>query len=258
MFVNVIKDFMSQQVQSIVDRFTTSEIDNIKEYVRTARNEITKARKYFYWFLNILDQQNIEYFAAFGTLLGTIRDQSVIPWDDDYDLYITDNTKKTFIEKLDLYKKSIEREMNIKNYTVPENLMANNAKVFFTFSTIIDNKQIYVCFTESKWKFYQLWVYDDNFKYICKITDIFYQCKTISYDSPKLYPILKKRLDDIEINVMHNYDAILQLAYGENYMNEYYICNHKIASTFFHKDRNKYTKLNKTEFDDLMNIINAK
>ena len=36
----------------------------------------------------VLNKHNIKYWAIGGTLLGTIRDNKIIPWDDDMDLGI--------------------------------------------------------------------------------------------------------------------------------------------------------------------------
>lgn len=241
----------------ITNRFTETEISGIKELIMDARKEINKIKKYFNWFLDILNQYNIEYFAAYGTLLATIRDQSVIPWDDDYDLYITLESKNTLFEKLELCKKTNETMMNIEDYKIPDNFVINgDEKVILGFPCIIDNKRVNILFTHSPWHFYQVWIFNENFKYICKVVDIFYQYRSIAYDSPDLYPIIKKQIDGVEICVMNNYKQILESAYGNNYMNEYFICNHKIAETFFHKDRNKYIKLNRNEFKSLMSIIN--
>ena len=42
-------------------------------------------------FHNVCIQSHIDYYLAYGTLLGAIRDKGQIPWDYDVDLWV--NTK---------------------------------------------------------------------------------------------------------------------------------------------------------------------
>lgn len=49
---------------------------------------------------DILDRHEIPYFITYGTLLGAVRHQGFIPWDDDFDLYLFDDTYEKAMKKL--------------------------------------------------------------------------------------------------------------------------------------------------------------
>lgn len=48
-------------------------------------------------FISICEKYKLTYFAAFGTLLGTIRHQGFIPWDDDIDVLMPRKDYETFL-----------------------------------------------------------------------------------------------------------------------------------------------------------------
>lgn len=53
---------------------------------------------------DILELHNIPYFITYGTLLGAIRHGGFIPWDDDFDIYLFDDT---YDEALDYLRKEL-------------------------------------------------------------------------------------------------------------------------------------------------------
>lgn len=48
----------------------------------------------------ILEEHKIPYMMAYGTLLGAVRHQGFIPWDDDFDLYLFDDTYEQAMDAL--------------------------------------------------------------------------------------------------------------------------------------------------------------
>ena len=48
----------------------------------------------------VLEEYNIPYMLSYGTLLGAVRHKGFIPWDDDFDFYLFDDTYDTAIRVL--------------------------------------------------------------------------------------------------------------------------------------------------------------
>ena len=49
---------------------------------------------------NLLEENGVPYMIAFGTLLGAVRHEGFIPWDDDFDLFLFDDSYGKAIEVL--------------------------------------------------------------------------------------------------------------------------------------------------------------
>ncbi len=49
---------------------------------------------------DILDEYNVKYWLDFGTLLGVIRENRILPWDDDIDISIFEEDEEVVISKV--------------------------------------------------------------------------------------------------------------------------------------------------------------
>ena len=70
----------------------------MKEYTHRQIQEITT--DILRNIIVIAKQENLTYFAMFGTLLGAIRHGGPIPWDYDVDLYVPENEIEHFVDVL--------------------------------------------------------------------------------------------------------------------------------------------------------------
>ena len=203
-------------------------IDIIKLGFKKGNNFHKKVYPLFKIFINFLNLNKIKYYLCGGTLLGCIRNNGRIGWDDDYDIFI--NTYE--IDKFNKFNKINNNILTDKN-------------VIYHFQI---NNNGYIINLHSS-KFWQVWQLNENNVPVNKITDIFnekddwYKDITI----PK-GPTLKKNFHDMICSIPFNYEEQLSYFY-ENYMTDYVLCNHGINTCYKDEDRNKYIILTKKEYE---------
>jgi len=95
----------------------------------------------------VLEENDLEYFISFGTLLGAVRHRGLIPWDTDTDILISEKDKSEIIEIL---KKTLpshysvieDHDDNIVGNIVRVNLSKLNTLHIDLFTYIEENEEI--------------------------------------------------------------------------------------------------------------------
>ena len=90
------------------------------------------------WFDGFCREHNLSYYAIGGTLLGAMRHQGFIPWDDDIDL----GMPRADYEKLKAFEGKIFNHYIIETYASTEiDYCYPASKVFDTNTTLIERKR---------------------------------------------------------------------------------------------------------------------
>lgn len=119
----------------------------------------------------ILDDNKIKYFISFGTLIGAVRHQGFIPWDDDFDIFLFDD--------------EYDRALEILRKELPSDLLVHDQKndpIYWPYwSRVRDlNSETYS----------KLWPNDNKYKY-----------RGINFD---LYRLEKIKRKDKEKHLLHH------------------------------------------------------
>jgi lipopolysaccharide cholinephosphotransferase len=96
-----------------------------KETILRVQEELIKMSKLV---CGIFEKNNIPYFMAYGTLIGAIKFQGFLPWDDDIDLFLFDENYNDAISLLEKELPNhliVHGEKNDPNYFLAWNSVKN-------------------------------------------------------------------------------------------------------------------------------------
>ena len=188
--------------------------------------------------INILEEFNINYFAISGTLLGIVRHNDIIDWDDDIDLIVDDSIKQKFYNMYEKYKDMfhfIEYGRMLKISFINGVCINIKEKPEIKNSSIGDVKR-YI------YPFIDLFVYNelnDNM--------IFFDKK---WNKNMYFPPKKIMFNNIQINIPNNPEYFLTINYGIDW-NKIIVSNN-----WSHKNEKKINIVYKMYYDDYIFMKN--
>lgn len=163
------------------------------------KHEILKDMLLF--FIDLCKKNNIKYFISGGTLLGTIRHKGFIPWDDDIDImFLYDDYDKIL---------GLTHE-NLKYKITSTCLGFNIVRSNYDSYPFIDLIAMDVDKTDNKYKLCGPCTSTSKRWYLSKILP------RISMSKDELFPLKKKKFENITVNVPNNYTKILYRQYGKD------------------------------------------
>lgn len=84
---------------------------------------------------DILETNNIPYFITYGTLLGAVRHKGFIPWDDDFDFYLFD---ESYDEAMKVLRRDLPADLFLENWD-------SEPKYFHAWAHVKDLRSITEC-----------------------------------------------------------------------------------------------------------------
>lgn len=190
--------------------------------------------------IEMLEEFDIKYFLVSGTLLGMVRHNGFIPWDDDIDLAVDGS----ILDKLSEMNKKYCNEIVflLKEDIVVKTCFKNSGNIISRSKTsrrwkecLLDKNEKY------RWPFIDLFVYQqygDKINFFGK-----------NWNIDEFFPTTVSKFYDINVTIPKNPDYFLKYNYGSDYMTK---C---VASSYNHQ-MEQYRFCNGKKFEmQLENVL---
>lgn len=193
--------------------------------------------------IEILNKNKIHYWICHGTLLGVVRDNRLIPWDNDVDIaFFEKKIDKNFILNLFLEAGFKKKDKFFKNDGLITLKREGGKEVDFNFYNLNDdNQNVYVNWYIPKNNFMKLIHvlsmsdrYNGKFKSIIKKFsfsknifkiimslfvryNLFYRKAGYQHPYSLIHEIVEKNFYNLPIKIPKNYKTYLDFIYGVNW-----------------------------------------
>ena len=185
--------------------------------------------------IRILKSHGIEMVAVYGTLIGVLRHEGIIPWDDDLDFAISEDQKELLF--------SLKEELASSNIGLVQ-VNGNFAKLYPLDHPPIDSGKY-----PWSWPFIDIFYYKEDGDYVL-LYDV--DPGGIELSKSDVLPFKKELFESIYVNVPNNSEKILSKMYGNNWKD---IC---ISSSYNHRLEKARTDVHKLRCQDVKKMYRDK
>ncbi len=159
---------------------------------------------------------NLSFWADCGTLLGAVRYNKILPWDEDCDLGILQSDEDIIINNIDLFKKyklRIQKNKSTKAYwqvdTLYDYIGPIDPNLHIDIFVFIKENNKYI-----------------NADYRFQNPDFEIGHCNIAYYENELFPLTTLKFYDKDIPVPNKYDNVLKRSLGDDYLYKCIIKNY--------------------------------